>query len=958
MAQPYTVNGITPHPAVKGIVPATPTNPALALHSSSHPGGSDDLSSAGPHRPSALAGTSSAFANSFSSPAPLKPSGVAVPQSTMNSPHQQALLLRSQQGARQGAAPPVHASSSSSVLPPDGGPPPKVPVRSIYTRVIPTEPGDTFPSISPDDQSRVKAWIERDLEYEQELLAARKGKKAEVVALGEELMTGQDWLGVQGQPGNFRIRFDDDKDREQAMKKRGVLRKPIKLSKRQLRSVATKPEVLIPIRLEIEHEAWKLRDTFTWNLLETDITPELFAGHLCADLRLPERPFVREIVTSIKKHIEDAQLSGRYDAYLGDGGASLREENRRWFDERASKRRKLQATEAERGESDDETMTLDQLPVPNTFTTEELRITIKLDITLDSIQLVDKFEWDISNPRNSPEEFAETFAAELGLTGEFRTAIAHSIREQIDTYIKSLCLLGYSRGGAIQDEDLKREFLPSVYDAFRTDNADDFTPNLNQLTPDEIDRNDKEREREVRRKRRQTKGRGVTLPDRDPVKTHRTLVPRSLPGLMAVQVDGGDMVYPMPELSLPYPIVGKPVPPKPANLESHEASPLKLLPPKDRAGGQPAGTQTLRGAALMNSLNKKGRLEAASAGDAATNGASLDSPAKTGPPRRKPPVIKPSAEELGLHEHFINGKWHCANCGVPESVAVGRRKGPTGKESLCGTCGKFYHRYKRQRPCVYTTDLETHLRYKQEEDAKANASKAKKAGDGAASTATGEGPSAVEEVRRSNRSGRGTPASQAMSPASSLHGDEDSDDSDSAPSKGGKRRRAAHYGSPDMPFVHLDSADSDSGSESEGSPPPPPQRSFNTSSANPPAPAGSSHAPQPTSAVSAEPNEPSAGPPVPAPAATPSVQPQPLPWMIAAAADLRSKQVDDRFELIPRPRPAGASVQEWRIRCLDCPGKLYNLGPGETLDGFLVHFKNRVHRGNVEARLAKERQQQ
>ena len=34
--------------------------------------------------------------------------------------------------------------------------------------------------------------------------------------------------------------------------------------------------------------------------------------------------------------------------------------------------------------------------------------------------------------------------------------------------------------------------------------------------------------------------------------------------------------------------------------------------------------------------------------------------------------------------------------------------------------------------------------------------------------------------------------------------------------------------------------------------------------------------------------------------------------------------------------------------------QLYNLGPGESLDGFLVHFKNRVHRGNVDARLLRE----
>jgi SWI/SNF-related matrix-associated actin-dependent regulator of chromatin subfamily B protein 1 len=32
---------------------------------------------------------------------------------------------------------------------------------------------------------------------------------------------------------------------------------------------------------------------------------------------------------------------------------------------------------------------------------------------------------------------------------------------------------------------------------------------------------------------------------------------------------------------------------------------------------------------------------------------------------------------------------------------------------------------------------------------------------------------------------------------------------------------------------------------------------------------------------------------------------------------------------------------------------MYNLGPGETLDNFSVHFGNRVHKLNVEARLAR-----
>jgi len=33
-----------------------------------------------------------------------------------------------------------------------------------------------------------------------------------------------------------------------------------------------------------------------------------------------------------------------------------------------------------------------------------------------------------------------------------------------------------------------------------------------------------------------------------------------------------------------------------------------------------------------------------------------------------------------------------------------------------------------------------------------------------------------------------------------------------------------------------------------------------------------------------------------------------------------------------------------RIRCHDCPGKLYTPGPEQTVDSFLVHVKNRGHR--------------
>ena len=40
-----------------------------------------------------------------------------------------------------------------------------------------------------------------------------------------------------------------------------------------------------------------------------------------------------------------------------------------------------------------------------------------------------------------------------------------------------------------------------------------------------------------------------------------------------------------------------------------------------------------------------------------------------------------------------------------------------------------------------------------------------------------------------------------------------------------------------------------------------------------------------------------------------------------------------------------------QIRCLDCPGKSYPPGPGNTVDNFMIdHLGNRLHRKKVEQR--------
>jgi SWI/SNF-related matrix-associated actin-dependent regulator of chromatin subfamily B member 1 len=48
----------------------------------------------------------------------------------------------------------------------------------------------------------------------------------------------------------------------------------------------------------------------------------------------------------------------------------------------------------------------------------------KLDIVVGSMKLEDQFEWDLDNVNASPEQFAEVYGADLGLTGEYK-CVAH-----------------------------------------------------------------------------------------------------------------------------------------------------------------------------------------------------------------------------------------------------------------------------------------------------------------------------------------------------------------------------------------------------------------------------------------------------------------------------------------------------------------------------------------------------
>lgn len=356
-------------------------------------------------------------------------------------------------------------------------------------------------------------------------------------------------------------------------------------------------------------------------------------------------------------------------------------------------------------------------------------------------------------------------------------------------------------------------FLPALDAITRNDHeAEAYTPRLLQLTEAEIDRLEKEREREARRKRRQTRGRrGVNLPDREPQKTQRT---PAVYGLQNPMLDANGLPIPPAGYNLNSgSTAGAGISTRraaaaaaTANIAPSAASTTDFDTPQPTQ--DPAAA--LGGAGYRNNKRQRQNNYAPyfvypgglgrSNGPSAPRFAPLHGPDGERP--RSPPVVQahhPHAHIHHAHSHphshahshshshshahshshhappkeakppqfvlprnvrpedlvnqhpcIVDGMWHCSNCGIPGSLAPGRRKGPLGDKSLCGPCGmlsllaicfllfafarfcegfanresdlflpssffvgKFYHRHRRVKPCNYTRDEVFHMKQQQ-----------------------------------------------------------------------------------------------------------------------------------------------------------------------------------------------------------------------------------------------------
>src|SRR5579862_2041320 len=113
---------------------------------------------------------------------------------------------------------------------------------------------------------------------------------------------GLGYSGYGNSSTGLRFRYVLPQHRRRPRPRQRELRVP----KPRMLEQASEPEALVPIRLDVESEKHKLRDTFTWNAHETTVPLDWFAEILCEDFAIPpDRSFIQLVQKSIQEQLSD-----------------------------------------------------------------------------------------------------------------------------------------------------------------------------------------------------------------------------------------------------------------------------------------------------------------------------------------------------------------------------------------------------------------------------------------------------------------------------------------------------------------------------------------------------------------------------------------------------------------------------------------------------------------------------
>ncbi len=281
---------------------------------------------------------------------------------------------------------------------------------------------------------------------------------------------------------------------------------------------------------------FRLKDTFLWNLHETLMTPDQFAMTLVNDLDLPNPAGTAVMIsTQIRTQLEEYAGVALHPLFHsasvgGSNGATGKGMMHR------GRSRDVSATPAattplpngisqvnghlspaKRDLNSRVTASATSVKPPtiiqpspedrNLNPDDTYRCILTLNINLHSKLYTDKFEWSLLHPPGVAEAFAKQTCADLGLAGEWVPAVTHAIYEAVLRLKKEACesggLVGTNGyGGDIDNLAAEGKAAGWRYDPDSL--GDDWEPKCETLSKEEIEKREGDRERQIRRLRRET----------------------------------------------------------------------------------------------------------------------------------------------------------------------------------------------------------------------------------------------------------------------------------------------------------------------------------------------------------------------------------------------------------------------------------------------------------------------
>lgn len=262
------------------------------------------------------------------------------------------------------------------------------------------------------------------------------------------------------------------------------------------------------------------------------------------------------------------------------------------------------------------------------------RCIINLNMNLHNRLYTDKFEWSLLHSQGAADEFARITCADLGLPSEWVGAVSHGICEAVLRLKKEVFESGtLSAGNGVGGIDNQTVFGGEAGWRYDPESlGSEWEPKIEILSKEEIERREGDRERQLRRMRRETAKFSSTA------------------------------AIPLYPYSVPH------------NTERARQSSYSIFDPPDSGEAFGRGERSKK--------KRRFRSISPSGGRSGTPGG------------RGIPETSGFGGGSGTLSEWERHTWRCSNCFVWGTAVWAVRDGPAGPGSLCHNCGYLYERNK------------------------------------------------------------------------------------------------------------------------------------------------------------------------------------------------------------------------------------------------------------------------